>query len=51
MQPNAGKIPSFIKKWRGQDSGTHSVMANALVKKGGTQEDVKKALEDVAKSV
>lgn len=51
MQPNAGKIPSSIKQWRESNGGTHAVMADALVKKGGTQDDVKKALEDAAKSV
>jgi hypothetical protein len=51
MHPNAGKIPSSIKQWREQNGGSHSVMADALGKKRSTQEDVKKTLEDAAKSV
>ncbi len=51
MQPNAGKVPSSIKQWRDQNGGTHAVMADVLVKKGGTQDDVKTALEEAAKSV
>lgn len=44
MQPNAGKIPSSIKAWRDKN-GTHAVMANVLVKKGGTMEEVETALD------
>lgn len=44
MQPNAGKIPSSIKAWRDKN-GTHAVMANVLVKKGATMEEVKAALD------
>lgn len=51
MQPNAGKIPSSIKQWREENGGTHSVMASALVKKGGTKDDVQKGLEEAVKSV
>lgn len=45
MQPNAGKVPSSIKRWREANGGTHAVMANVLVKKDGTKEDVEEALE------
>jgi hypothetical protein len=51
MQPNAGKVPSSIRQWREQNGGTHSVMASAFVRKGGTKDDVKKGLEEAAKSV
>jgi hypothetical protein len=51
MQPNAGKIPSSIKQWREANGGTHSVMASAYVKQGGSKDDVKKGLEEAAKSV
>ncbi|ORY14016.1 hypothetical protein BCR34DRAFT_534755 [Clohesyomyces aquaticus] len=51
MQPNAGKIPSSIKLLREQRGGTHAVLASALVKKGGTKDDVKQGLEDAAKKV
>lgn len=44
MQPNAGKIPSSIKAWRDKN-GTDAVMATVLVKKGGTREEVKAALD------
>ncbi|KAL5394806.1 hypothetical protein PMIN02_004654 [Paraphaeosphaeria minitans] len=51
MQPNAGKVPSSIRQWRDEHGGTHSVMASAFVKKGGSKDDVKKGLEKAAKSV
>jgi hypothetical protein len=51
MQPNAGKIPFSIQQWREKNGGTHAVMATALVKKGGTKNDVKKRLEEAAKSI
>ncbi|KAL5523378.1 hypothetical protein ACEPAF_1645 [Sanghuangporus sanghuang] len=41
MRPNAGNdIPSTIKNWRDANGGTHAIMANMLVKKDGTKEDV-----------
>lgn len=51
MQPNAGKVPSSIKRWRDANGGTHAVMASAFVKKGSTKEDIQKALIEAAKSV
>ena len=48
MQPNAGKIPSSIEEWKKKHGGTHAVMATALVKKGGTKDDVRFSLEDAA---
>ncbi|EMF14896.1 uncharacterized protein SEPMUDRAFT_146927 [Sphaerulina musiva SO2202] len=51
MQPNAGKIPSSIKAWRDANGGTHAVMADAYIKKEGSQDDVQKGLEDAAKSI
>lgn len=51
MQPNAGKVPSSIKRWRDANGGTHAVMASAFVKKDGTKEDVQKALIEAAESV
>lgn len=41
LQPNAGKIPSAFKSWREEHHGTHAVMANVLVKKGSSKEEVK----------
>lgn len=52
MQPNAGNdIPSTIKNWRDANGGTHTVMANVLVKKDGTKEDVKDALAEAHKVI
>jgi hypothetical protein len=51
MQANAGRIPFSIKQWREKSGGTHALMATALVKKGGTKNDVKKRLEEAAKSI
>lgn len=51
MQPNAGKVPSPIKKWRDANGGTHATMASALVKQDGTKADVEKGLDEAAKSV
>jgi hypothetical protein len=51
MQPNAGKTPFSIQQWREKNDGTHAVMATALVKKGGTKNDVKKRLEEAAKPI
>lgn len=45
LQANSGKVPSTIKKWR-EANGDHAVMADVLVKKGGTKEDVEKGLTD-----
>jgi hypothetical protein len=46
MQPNAGDIPKSIKNWREAHGGTHSVMADVFVKKGGTKKDIEKALRE-----
>ncbi|OOF98688.1 hypothetical protein ASPCADRAFT_204463 [Aspergillus carbonarius ITEM 5010] len=51
MQPNAGKVPSTIKRWRENHGGTHAVMATALVKKDGSKEDVEEGLKEAAASV
>ncbi|KAG2413238.1 hypothetical protein HFD88_002427 [Aspergillus terreus] len=51
MQPNAGKVPSAIRRWREGHGGTHAVMATALVKKGGTKEDVENGLKEAAATV
>ncbi|EEH10505.1 conserved hypothetical protein [Histoplasma capsulatum G186AR] len=51
MQPNAGKVPSSIKRWREGHGGTHAVMATALVKKDGSKEDAEKGLNEAAESV
>ena len=52
MQPNAGaKIPTAIKQWREKNGGTHAVMANVLVKKDGTKEDVQTSLEKAIEQV
>lgn len=51
MQPNAGKVPSSIEEWKRKHGGTHAVMATALVKKGGTKDDVQQGLEEAAKDV
>ena len=51
LQPNAGKVPSTIKRWRDANGGTHAVMASVLVKKDGTKEDVETALKEGAESV
>ncbi|KAN0118954.1 hypothetical protein V8E52_004726 [Russula decolorans] len=44
LQPNAGKVPSTIKKWREENGGTHGVMADVFVKKDGTKDDVEEGL-------
>lgn len=51
MQPNAGKIPSSIARWRNANGGTHAVLATAYVKKDGTKEDVTEGLTEANKSV
>jgi len=52
MQPNAGSdIPSTVKNWRDANGGTHAVMANVLVKKDGTKEDVEAALAEAHKGI
>ena len=43
VQPNAGKVPSSVRQWRDNNGGTHAVMGSMLVKKGGTEDDVKQA--------
>lgn len=43
-QPNAGKIASSIREWRENNGGTHAVITSVLIKKGGTQDDVKSAI-------
>ncbi|KAM5465989.1 hypothetical protein MauCBS54593_006237 [Microsporum audouinii] len=40
VQPNAGKVPSTIVSWREDNGGTHAVMGNMFVRKGGDEEDV-----------
>ena len=51
MQPNAGKVPSSIKRWRDSNGGTHAVMADVYVKKDGKEEDVKNSLKEGAEAV
>lgn len=51
MQPNAGKVPSSIKRWREDHGGTHAVMATALVKKDGSKEEVEAGLAEATESV
>ena len=51
MQPNAGAVPSSIKRWREKNGGTHAVMADVLIKKDGTREDVEEGLEKAHSSV
>jgi len=52
MQANQGNdIPSTIKNWRQANGGTHAVMANVLVKKDGTKEDVGDALAAAHKGI
>ncbi|KAI4260185.1 MAG: hypothetical protein L6R42_004189 [Xanthoria sp. 1 TBL-2021] len=48
VQPNKGKVPATIIGWSNEHGGSHSVMAIARVKKGGTQDDVKAAFAEVA---
>ena len=48
-QPNAGKTPTSIKRWKEKEGGTHAVMANVFVKKHGTKADVKDALVEAHK--
>ena len=45
IQPNDGKIPSSVKRWRDNNGGTHAVMGSMFVKKGGTADDVKEGFE------
>jgi hypothetical protein len=51
MQPNKGKVPSVIKNWREHHGGTHAVMADVYVKKDGTPEDVREAIEEANRTV
>ncbi|PPQ75139.1 hypothetical protein CVT25_007938 [Psilocybe cyanescens] len=44
MQANAGKIPSCIKAWRDKH-GTDAVISKVLIKKDGTMEEVRDALD------
>ena len=46
-QPNAGKIPSSVKKWRDANGGTHAVMGTVLVKKDGAKDDVRESMDDL----
>ncbi|KAL8880660.1 MAG: hypothetical protein Q9192_007970 [Flavoplaca navasiana] len=48
VQPNGGKTPTPITNWRNDHGGTHAVMAIARVKKGGTQDDVTAAFDEIA---
>ena len=50
-QPNAGKVPSSIKDWRQANGGTHAVMTSIYVKKDGSKEDVKAAIDEGVKKV
>ena len=51
MQPNSGKVPSSIKRWRESHGGTHAVMATALAKKDGSKKDAEKGLNEATSSV
>lgn len=53
MQANAGnKIPSTVKNWRSKaDRGTHDVMADVFVLKGGDKDDVEAALNKAHEGV
>ena len=51
MQPNAGNIPSSFEGWGDASGGTHSVVANVLVKKGATKGEVEGALKDAVAEV
>jgi hypothetical protein len=53
MQPNAkDDIPFTTKQWKDANKdGTHKVMADVFVKRGGTKDDVKEALEEAMKQV
>lgn len=44
VQPNAGKVSSTIRHWREKNGGTHAVM-----KKGGTEEDVAAGWDNFAR--
>ncbi|KAK2759065.1 hypothetical protein FQN54_003164 [Arachnomyces sp. PD_36] len=34
LQPNGGKIPSTIQRWRESNGGTHAVLTNMYIPKG-----------------
>jgi len=51
MQANAGKVPTSIENWKKKNGGTHAVMANVLIKKDGTKEDVDVGLQEWIDSV
>lgn len=34
LQPNSGKIPSTIQRWRENNGGTHAVLTNMYIPKG-----------------
>lgn len=51
MQPNAGKVPPSIEDWKKKHGVTHAVMATALIKKGGSKNDVNEGLEKAADDV
>lgn len=46
VQPNAGDVPSAVKKWRDKNGGSHAVMGVVKVKKDGTDEDVKEGVDN-----
>ncbi|KAI1975377.1 hypothetical protein LOZ53_003930 [Ophidiomyces ophidiicola] len=48
IQPNAGKIKTAFKNWRDTNGDTHATMTSILVKKDGTKDDVKAAVEGAA---
>lgn len=50
-QPNAGKIPSSIKTWRESNGGTHAVMTSIFIKKDGSKEEVKAAIDEGVKQI
>ncbi|KZT05315.1 uncharacterized protein LAESUDRAFT_760480 [Laetiporus sulphureus 93-53] len=51
LQPNTGKVPTTIKRWREANGGTHTVMADVYVKKDGTKEDVEESLKAAIEKV
>lgn len=51
VQPNAGNVPSVIKKWRNAHGGTHATMVDVLIKKDSTQEEVKEVVEKAIEGV
>ena len=50
VQPNAGKVPTWVRNWRDKNGGTHAVMGTMYVKKNGSVEDVENAFEEFAQN-